>query len=94
MVVELNQYHNSKNRIFDWDEFIFYSSSTIAIWIYELDKISLDEQDMDQGDLSGWIWYWLLGRIIGLANVERNITDKEIELIYIGNTQILILEFE
>jgi hypothetical protein len=33
MVVELNQHHNSKNRIYDWDEFIFYSGSTIAIWI-------------------------------------------------------------
>jgi hypothetical protein len=34
MVVELNQHYNSKDRIFGWDEFIFYSSSTIAIWIY------------------------------------------------------------
>jgi hypothetical protein len=34
MVVEFNQYHNSKNRIYDWDKFIFYSNSTIAIWIY------------------------------------------------------------
>jgi hypothetical protein len=34
MVVELNQYHNSKNRIHDWDKIIFYSSSTIAIWTY------------------------------------------------------------
>jgi hypothetical protein len=34
MVVELNQHYNSEDRLFDWDEFIFYSSSTIAIWIY------------------------------------------------------------
>jgi hypothetical protein len=32
--------------------------------------------------------------IIGFANVERNIADIGIELIYIENTQILIFEFE
>jgi hypothetical protein len=37
---------------------------------------------------------WWLGMIIGFANVERNITEIEIEFIYIGTTQILILEFE
>jgi hypothetical protein len=32
--------------------------------------------------------------IIGFAMVEGNITEIEIEFIYIGTTQILILEFE
>jgi hypothetical protein len=32
--------------------------------------------------------------IIGFANVGRNIVDIGIQLIYIGNTQILIFEFE
>jgi hypothetical protein len=32
--------------------------------------------------------------IIGFAKVERNITEIEIEFIYIGATQIIILEFE
>jgi hypothetical protein len=32
--------------------------------------------------------------IIGFAEVERNITEIEIGFIYIGATQILILEFE
>jgi hypothetical protein len=31
---------------------------------------------------------------IGFTKVDGNIVEKEIELIYIGNTQILILEFE
>jgi hypothetical protein len=31
MVVELNQHYNSKSWILDWDVFISYSSSTIAI---------------------------------------------------------------
>jgi hypothetical protein len=32
--------------------------------------------------------------IIEFTNVEGNIAEKGIELIYEGNTQILILEFE
>jgi hypothetical protein len=31
---------------------------------------------------------------IGFTKVEGNFADKGVELIYIGNTQILILEFE
>jgi hypothetical protein len=27
-------YHINQNRILVWDEFIFYSSSTVAIWVY------------------------------------------------------------
>jgi hypothetical protein len=38
--------------------------------------------------------YWWLGMNIRFAMVEGNITEIEIELIYIGTTQILILEFE
>jgi hypothetical protein len=33
MMVELNQHHNSKSRIYDWDVFTVYSNNTIAIWI-------------------------------------------------------------
>jgi hypothetical protein len=32
--------------------------------------------------------------IIGFTKVERNIAEKGIGLFYIGNTQILIFEFE
>jgi hypothetical protein len=37
---------------------------------------------------------WYLTRIIGFTKVEGNIDKKELELTYIGNTQILIFEFE
>jgi hypothetical protein len=38
--------------------------------------------------------FWWMGMNIGFTKVEGNIDWKEIELIHIGNTQILILEFE
>jgi hypothetical protein len=52
MVVELNQHYNSKHRIYDWDKFIFYSSSTIATWIYVWFRHNMFRwKDMDQGDV-------------------------------------------